>query len=273
MAKPPPINLEEVMAAALKALKANRSKVGGVVDEVAGAGKGLVETITKAVKGAGKASNVESTADRVIRTRGHNVKLTQADRDAIKQGANPKNPKAPPKDVGRAVNAEEEFVAGMQPTTAEVWKNGPALDKYASKNGPDTLDAEEYATLKLYNQFIKAGKTPPTPRVPKNPPAAGAVASKPKSPKPKSPKSGTADAAERAAAKEAKTLENKAAWAIKREEYNAVKRTEREARKAKNKADWAQKLDEKYGGNIVEAAKATSKSPSKANRNRKKGAK
>jgi hypothetical protein len=85
----------------------------------------------------------------------------------------PKNPKAPPKDVGRAVNAEEEFVAGMQPTTAEVWKNGPALDRYASKNGPDTLDAEEYAILKLYNQFIKAGKTPPTPRVPKNPPKSG----------------------------------------------------------------------------------------------------
>ena len=156
MAKPPPINLDDVLAAAMKQLKANRTKIGDVADDVAGAGKGLVETITKAVKG---------------------------------------------------------------------------------------------------------GSKPPKPRVPKNPPKSGAAAKPKLTPE------------QIAAAKNAKTLENKAAWAIKREEYNAVKRTEREARKAKNKADWAQKLDEKYGGNIVEAAKATSKSPSKANRNRKKGAK
>jgi len=225
-----PFNPDDVLAAAMKQLKANRTKIGDVADDVAGAGKGLVETITKAVKGGSKPPK-------------------------------PKMPKNPPKsgrDVGRAVNAEEEFVAGMQPTTAEVWKNGPALNRYATKNGPDTLDAEEYATLKLYDQFIKAGKTPPTPRVPKNPPKSGR-GSKPK-----------LTPEQTAAAKDAKSLENKAAWAVKREEYNAVKRTEREARKAKNKADWAQKLDEKYGGNIVEAAKATSKSPSKANRNKKK---
>ena len=206
---------------------------------------------------------------------GAKVKLTQEERDLIKQGANPKNPKAPPKDVGRAVNAEEEFVAGMQPTTAEVWKNGPALDKYASKNGPDTLDAEEYATLKLYNQFIKAGKTPPAPRLPKNPPksgrgknppAAGAVIPAPKSPKPKSPKTGTADAAERAATKKAKSEANSAKWAEEREAYNAVKRAEREARKAKNKADWAKRLETEFDGNVVAARKATSKG---ANKNKK----
>ena len=259
----------------------------------------------------------------------------------------PKNPKAPPKDVGRAVNAEEEFVAGMQPTTAEVWKNGPALDRYASKNGPDTLDAEEYAILKLYNQFIKAGKTPPTPRVPKNPPksgrgkqsepplskeqlaaakldekylrsegkklareervygtdnmdlndkaileiykfnqakankapknppksgrgenppAAGAVAPAPKGPKPKSPKSGTADKMEREARREM----NRANWAKEREAYNKKKAIERQERKNKNRSNWAATLEEKYGGNIVEARKATSRG---RNRNKKKDAK
>lgn len=179
MAKPPPINLEEVMVAALKALKANKGKIGEVADdaarlggEVAGAGKGLLETITKAVKGEGK----------VVK---------------------PKLPKNPPKSVVRQAMPEDV-------------------------------------------------------RFPKSPPKSGR-GSKPK-----------LTPEQIVAAKNAKTLENKAAWAIKREEYNALKRAEREARKAKNRSDWAQKLDEKYGGNIVEAAKATSKSPSKANRNKKR---
>jgi hypothetical protein len=191
----------------------------------------------------------------------------------------PKNPKAPPKDVGRAINAEEEFVAGMQPTTAEVWKNGPALDRYASKNGPDTLDAEEYAILKLYNQFIKAGKTPPTPRVPKNPPksgrgknppAAGAVAPAPKGPKPKGPKSGTADKAERDAQKEIIRQQNRDNWAKERAAYNEMKAVEREQRKADNRAAWAKQREEEYGGNITEAVKGTSRG---RNRNKKKDAK
>ena len=115
-------------------------------------------------------------------------------------------------------------------------------------------------------------KTPKTPKNPpksgrgKNPPAAGAVAPAPKSPKPKGPKSGSADAAEREARRQA----NRDNWAKEREAYNKMKAIERQERKAANRAKWAATLEEKYGGNIVEARKATSKG---ANRNKKKGAK
>lgn len=225
MAKPPPINLEEVMAAAMKALKANRSKVGGVVDEVAGAGKGLVETITKAVKGGSKPPT-------------------------------PRVPKNPPK--SRAVASEKPLTpaeyASAKADDASLAKTGRELVKEEKLMGTGSMDANDLAILKLY----KSGAFTTKSKLPKNPPKSGR-GSKPK-----------LTPEQTAAAKNAKSLENKAAWAIKREEYNAVKRAEREARKAANRANWQQKLDEKYGGNIVEAAKATSKSPSKANRNKKK---
>ena len=268
MAKPPPINLEEVMAAAMKALKANRSNVGKVVDDVAGAGKGLVETITKAVKGGSKPPK---------------PKMPKNPPKSVVRQAMPEDvrfPKNPPKSGAAASEkplTPAEY-ALAKADNASLAKTGKELVKEEKLMGTGGMDANDLAILKLYKSGAfttksKLPKNPPKSGGGKNPPAAGAVVPAPKSPKPKSPKSGTADAAEREAAKEAKSLENKAAWAVKREEYNAVKRTEREARKAANRANWQQKLDEKYGGNIAEAAKATSKSPSKANRNKKKGTK
>lgn len=112
----------------------------------------------------------------------------------------------------------------------------------------------------------KMPKNPPKSGRGKNPPAAGAVAPAPKGPKPKGPKSGSADAAEREARRQA----NRDNWAKEREAYNKMKAIERQERKAANRAKWAATLEEKYGGNIVEARKATSKG---ANRNKKKGAK
>lgn len=112
-------------------------------------------------------------------------------------------------------------------------------------------------------------KKPKTPKLPKNPPAAGAAVPKtPKGPKPKGPKS--ADAAERAAKKEAERAANKANWAKEREAYNKMKAIEREERKAANKAEWAKERAEKYGSNITEAVKATSRG---RNRNKKKNVK
>lgn len=112
----------------------------------------------------------------------------------------------------------------------------------------------------------KLPKTPKTPKKPKNPPAANAVAPAPKGPKPKGPKSGSVDKMEREARREM----NRANWAKQREAYNQQKAIERQERKAANRAKWAATLEEKYGGNIVEARKATSKG---ANKNKKKGAK
>lgn len=114
---------------------------------------------------------------------------------------------------------------------------------------------------------IRKPKTPKTPKLPKNPPAGGvAVPKAPKGPKPKGPKSGSVDKMEREARREM----NRANWAKEREAYNKMKAIEREERKAANRAKWAETLEQKYGGNIVEARKATSKG---ANRNKKKGAK
>ena len=110
----------------------------------------------------------------------------------------------------------------------------------------------------------KMPKNPPKNGRGKNPPAAGAVAPAPKGPKPKSPKSGSVDNMER----EARSEMNRANWAKEREAYNKKKAIEREERKAGNRAKWAATLEQKYGGNIVEARKATSKG-----RNKKKDAK
>lgn len=84
--------------------------------------------------------------------------------------------------------------------------------------------------------------------------------------KAKRSKSGSADAAEREAIKKARYEKNSATWAKQREAYNKMKAIEREERKAANRAKWAATLEEKYGGNIVEARKATSKG---RNRNKK----
>lgn len=69
--------------------------------------------------------------------------------------------------------------------------------------------------------------------------------------------------------KKALTDKRKADHAKERDAYIAEKKIESEARKAKNKADWAAMLEEKYGGNITAAVKATSKGSHKG----KKGAK
>lgn len=108
----------------------------------------------------------------------------------------------------------------------------------------------------------KLPKNPPKSSRGKNPPAAGAATPAPKGPKPKSPKSGAADKMEREARRQA----NRDNWAKQREAYNKMKAVEREERKAANRAKWAATLEEKYGGNIIEARKATSKG---RNRNKK----
>lgn len=138
----------------------------------------------------------------------------------------------------------------------------------AARVGGNMLDDISKALSEATGKLPKP-KKPKTPKLPKNPPAAGAAVPKtPKGPKPKGPKS--ADVAEREAIREAKYQKNSAAWAIKRAEYNAMMAEKTAARKAKNRANWAATLEQKYGGNIVEARKATSRG---RNRNKKKDAK
>jgi hypothetical protein len=135
---------------------------------------------------------------------------------------------------------------------------GKKLLKEEKTIGTANMSEDELAILKIYKN--SRGKNPST---------AGAVAPAPKGPKPKSPKSGSADALERKLQKEAKSEANRAAHAQQREAYNKMKSIEREERKATNRANWAKTLEEKYGGNVVAAAKGTSK----ASKRNKKGAK
>jgi len=147
----------------------------------------------------------------------------------------------------------------------------------AAKVGGNMLDNISKALSEATGKVPKPKKprTPKAPKAPtnppksgrgKNPPAAGAVTPAPKGPKPKGRKSGSADKMEREARREM----NRANWAKEREAYNQAKAIEREQRKATNRANWAKTLEEKYGGNIVDARKGTSRG---RNRNKKKDAK
>ena len=143
-------------------------------------------------------------------------------------------------------------------------KRSGVLDDVA-KAGGNLADDISKIMSEMTGKAAKPVK-PAKPKLPKNPPAAGAATPAPKGPKPKSPKSGAADAAEREAIKKARYEKNSATWAKQREAYNKMKAIERQERKAANRAKWAATLEEKYGGNIVEARKATSKG---RNRNKK----
>jgi len=143
-------------------------------------------------------------------------------------------------------------------------KKSGVLDDVA-KAGGNLADDISKIMSEMTGKAAKPVK-PAKPKLPKNPPAAGAVTPAPKGPKPKSPKSGAADAAEREAIKKARYEKNSATWAKQREAYNKMKAIERQERKAANRAKWAATLEEKYGGNIIEARKATSKG---RNRNKK----
>lgn len=183
----------------------------------------------------------------------------------------PMMPKNSPKS-GRGVQSKplsQEELATMKSNDKYLRSKGKELAREERTIGTSNMDASDLAILELYKSgkaANKAPKNPPKSGRGKNPPAAGAVAPAPKSPKPKGPKSGSADAAEREARRQA----NRDNWAKEREAYNKMKAIERQERKAANRAKWAATLEEKYGGNIVEARKATSKG---ANRNKKKGAK
>lgn len=238
---PKGINPDDVVAAALKLLNANKSKVTGlvddaakVVDDVAGAGKGLAAAAAKAVRGSKSPKPKAPTA-----------------------------PKNPPK--SRAAANEKPLTpaeyASAKADDASLAKTGKELVKEEKLMGTSGMDANDLAILKLY----KSGAFTTKSKLPKNPPKSGRGAKS----KPTSPKSGSADRMERAAAKEAKSEANRAAHAQQREAYNKMKAIEREERKASNRANWAKTLEEKYGGNVSAAAKGTSK----ASKRNKKDAK
>ena len=148
-------------------------------------------------------------------------------------------------------------------------KKSGVLDD-AAKAGGNLVDD----ISKIMSEMSGKAAKPAKPMLPKNPPksgrgkkppAAGAVAPAPKGPKPKSPKSGSADKIEREARRQA----NRDNWAKEREAYNKMKAVEREQRKTANRAKWAATLEEKYGGNIVDARKATSKGRNKNKKDKK----
>lgn len=230
---PKGINPDDIIAAALKLLNANKSKVTGlvddaanVVDDVAGAGKGLAAAAAKALKGS--------------------------------KSPKPKAPKAP-KNPPKSKPLSQKELTTMKADDKYLRSEGRRLEKEATDNGINYMSDEEVAILQLYKNSKAANKAP------KNPPKSGRGAKS----KPTSPKSGSADRMERAAAKEAKSEANRAAHAQQREAYNKMKAIEREERKASNRANWAKTLEEKYGGNVSAAAKGTSK----ASKRNKKDAK
>lgn len=164
----------------------------------------------------------------------------------------PSKPKNPPKS-GRGTTPA---VSSEIPTKEQMLGMGKTAYEKGTKKGLNVLSPEE---MYYAMQYAKSSKLPQLASAR----GTGSVVS-PKVPKPKSPKS--ADAAEREARREM----NRANWAKEREAYNKKKAIERQERKNKNRANWAATLEEKYGGNIVEARKSTSRG---RNRNKKKDAK
>ena len=157
-------------------------------------------------------------------------------------------------------------------------KKSGVLDDVAKTGGNLADDIS-----RIMSEMTGKAAKPVKPKLPKNPPKSGRGAKGPSKaekahhggtidPKTgkeftaksfaKRSKSGSADAAEREARRQA----NRDNWAKEREAYNKMKAIEREERKAANRAKWAATLEEKYGGNIIEARKATSKG---RNRNKK----
>ena len=230
---PKGINPDDIIAAALKLLNANKSKVTGlvddaanVVDDVAGAGKGLAAAAAKALKGS--------------------------------KSPKPKTPKAP-KNPPKSKPLSQKELTTMKADDKYLRSEGRRLEKEATDNGINYMSDEEVAILQLYKNSKAANKAP------KNPPKSGRGAKS----KLTSPKSGSADRMERAAAKEAKSEANRAAHAQQREAYNKMKAIEREERKASNRANWAKTLEEKYGGNVSAAAKGTSKASKRSKKDAK----
>jgi hypothetical protein len=214
----------------LKAVMQNLKK-SGVYDDVAKAGGNLADDISKI--------------------------MSEMTGKAVKP-AKPRLPKNPPKSGRATAAADDKYLRSK----------GKELLKEEKTIGTGNMGEDDLAILKLYKDGAlsnKAPKNPPKSGRGKKPPAAGAVTPAPKGPKPKSPKSGSADAAEREARRQA----NRDNWAKEREAYNKMKAVEREERKAANRAKWAATLEEKYGGNIVDARKATSKGRNKNKKDKK----
>lgn len=233
---PKGLDIDKIVAEVLRNLGKS-----GVADDAARIGGNVVDDISKAL----------SEATGKIRK--------------PKKPNKPKMPKNPPK----SYPLSQKDLITMKSDDKYLRSKGKELAKEERENGIGMMSDDDLAILELYKNSKaanKAPKNPPKSGRGKNPPAAGAVAPAPKGPKPKSPKSGSADKMEREARREM----NRTNWAKQREAYNQQKAIERQERKAANRAKWAATLEEKYGGNIVDARKATSKG---ANKNKKKGAK
>lgn len=213
----------------LKAVMQNLKK-SGVLDDVAKAGGNLADDISRIM------SEMTGKAAKPVKP------------------AKPKLPKNPPK--SRPAAKEKPLTpaeyASAQADNKYLRSKGKELLKEEKTIGTGSMGEDDLAILKLYKDGVFSNKAPKGP--------------KPKSPKPKSPKSGSADKMESEAIKKARYEKNSATWAKQREAYNKMKAIERQERKAANRAKWAATLEEKYGGNIVEARKATSKG---RNRNKK----
>jgi hypothetical protein len=208
--------------------------------------KGL--DIDKIVAEALRRLGQSGVADDAARVGGNMVdNISKALSEATGKTPKPKKPSKPkmPKNPPKSKPLSQKELTTMKADDKYLRSEGRRLAKEAKDNGINSMSDEEVAILELYKNSKAANKAP-------------------KGPKPKSPKS--ADAAEREARREM----NRANWAKEREAYNKKKAIERQERKNKNRANWAATLEEKYGGNIVEARKATSRG---RNRNKKKGAK
>jgi len=195
--------------------------------------------------------------DKILKAVMQNLKRSGVLDDVAKAGGNLAD------DISRIMSEMTGKAAKpVKPAKPKLPKNPPKSGTTVRVPLPAAKDKPLTTAEILSAAKSKFPKNPPKSGRGKNPPAAGAVAPAPKGPKPKSPKSGAADKMEREARRQA----NRDNWAKQREAYNKMKAVEREERKAANRAKWAATLEEKYGGNIIEARKATSKG---RNRNKK----
>lgn len=160
-------------------------------------------------------------------------------------------------------------------------KKSGVMDDIA-KTGGNLADDISKIMSEMTGKAPKPAK-PAKPKLPKNPSKSGRGAKEPSKAEkahyggtinPKTGKEFTAESfakrnkksSANAAEREARRQANRDNWARERAAYNEMKAIERAERKAANRAKWAATLEEKYGGNIVEARKATSKG---RNRNKK----
>jgi hypothetical protein len=141
---PKGINPNDVVEAALKLLNANKSKVTGladnaanVVDDIAGAGKGLAAAAAKALKGS--------------------------------KSPKPKAPTAP-KNPPKSKPLSQKELTTMKADDKYLRSEGRRLEKEATDNGINYMSDEEVAILQLYKNSKAANKAPkgPKPKSPKS---------------------------------------------------------------------------------------------------------